>query len=851
MLSSTTLVPDKLFLHHSLAAVPHCALASGIAEMPAVLTGKRQLAAAFAFLAAAALLHHPAKAVDLSLIPSCGGSTLRPNITDCSVTGTLSSNVSITANLEAPNDLTIGLTLTLTGGKGSMTVLLPGGSNVSTFNLYESSNQVQVYAFVSQAAANATGVLNITLTPSPNINVNYTFKVVTGPGNLSLVASELTALTALFTSCCGDGGGGDSSGMYTNWCRDVLPAATSVGHSPSSDLCQKPPNGCDPSGSLTALVLPGPSLQCSQFPSALAAFPNLQVLNLGPGGQRGTAPATLAAASMVLSSLSSLTHVALPKMPLSGPLTCDITVPARQYLVLSDNALTGTLPACFAALNSSLQVLYLDGNALSGPLPDFGGAPLQELVLSAQDSSALNGPLPASIADVPLLTLLLDNNTLSGEVPELPPSLITVNLSSNQFSGQLPGLPAKASVFDAGFNNLTGTLPALPSGLNALYVNNNSLTGTLPDIPQTLFLINIRANQISGSLPELPAGASMSLAYLGYNALTGTVPASWTSAAGLVWFSAAGNRLGGRLPSSYALALAFLNLEGNALTGTVPGELGNLQLLAGLRLANNSLSGSLDAFAAPLMAPRVQGGQFSASNSLVQLTLAMNQLTGSVPQQIGYMTGIAVPQTIVLPIGNSFVTLDRAMLLNNNSLSGSFPSFLLTGPVQSGLIRCGCNVDCGCVSSCACGTFFSVASQAGGALTCPPVSVLTELGLTQYQLQGLLNYYNEQGYMCSANGTTVNVGSYFMAATGMLPPSPPPPPVDNGPVSSEGSGGLSIGAIAGIVVACVLAVAVIGGAVYWFTALHYSKRGTGWHGFNDVTNAEGTVQMEMGYPSKG
>ena len=120
---------------------------------------------------------------------------------------------------------------------------------------------------------------------------------------------------------------------------------------------------------------------------------------------------------------------------------------------------------------------------------------------------------------------------------------------------------------------------------------------------------------------------------------------------------------------SGSLQVTRINMPSNNLTGSLPMELGNLTGLTWLYLDNNQIGGSIPASLGNLTA-------------LQELHLYHNQLTGSIPAEIGNLANLdfldlgnnQLTGSIPTEIGklNSMVKL----CLNDNQLSGSIPAEL-------------------------------------------------------------------------------------------------------------------------------------------------------------------------------
>jgi len=130
-------------------------------------------------------------------------------------------------------------------------------------------------------------------------------------------------------------------------------------------------------------------------------------------------------------------------------------IPYLQYLDLSRNLLIGNIPQEMINMQS-LSVLYLNHNNLRGPIPPFGSNStslahlfLGKLILSAVrayinsliGNNQLTGGIPSSIRSLTSLQEFdLSTNHLTGPVPDWLADLALMSLwiDTNNFSGQLP-----------------------------------------------------------------------------------------------------------------------------------------------------------------------------------------------------------------------------------------------------------------------------------------------------------------------------------------------------------------------------------------------------------------------------
>lgn len=268
---------------------------------------------------------------------------------------------------------------------------------------------------------------------------------------------------------------------------------------------------------------------------------------------------------------------------------CDENSTTVIGLTLSDNGLTGTLPATLSSL-ANLQLLDLEGNALSGSLPKTLGRMA---------------------------------------------NLRALYLGLNQISGALPhelGTLARLQILDLPFNHISGTLPVELgnlASLQSLNLGGNQITGSIPAQLGNLRLLtylDLSSNQLSGAIPPaLGSLASVQTLALDDNQLSGPIPLALGGLTAVVELSLSGNQLSGVIPRKLGSlpALMFLDLESNQLGGPVPPELGNATALVGVLLSANRLEGT------------IPGAAFLNLPNLETLWLDHNRFVGPVPFELG------------------------------------------------------------------------------------------------------------------------------------------------------------------------------------------------------------------------
>ena len=214
-----------------------------------------------------------------------------------------------------------------------------------------------------------------------------------------------------------------------------------------------------------------------------------------------------------------------------------------------------------------------------------------------------------------------------------------------------------------------------PSRVTTLDLGYNQLTGEIPaQLGQLTQLerLDLNDNQLTGEIPaQLGQLNQLTRLDLAYNQLTGTIPAQLGDLTSLQTLYLDSNELSGEIPAELGQLnqLTRLDLGPNQLTGTIPTWLVQLNQLTQLDLGNNQLTGTIPA-------------QLGQLNQLQTLKLDDNQLTGTIPAQLGqltrlrqlYLGGNQLTGTIPAQLGQ--LTQLTRLALSRNQLTGSIPAQL-------------------------------------------------------------------------------------------------------------------------------------------------------------------------------
>ncbi|XP_044480619.1 probable LRR receptor-like serine/threonine-protein kinase At1g53430 [Mangifera indica] len=268
-------------------------------------------------------------------------------------------------------------------------------------------------------------------------------------------------------------------------------------------------------------------------------------------------------------------------------ITCDCyqnnTVCHVTIFYMKSQNLAGVFPEEFANL-TFLREIDLTRNYINGTIP-ARLAQLQNLTILSLLGNRIGGSLPQEIGDFPSLeVLVLEANEFEGPLPETLGNVKTLRrllLSSNNFTGSIPkslGNLTNLQDFRVDGTNLTGRIPDFIgnwSNMTRLDMQGSSLEGPIPStISQLTSLEELRISDLKGSgspIPDLQKMTNMDRLVLRNCLLNGTIPKYLGSMS----------------------KLKRLDLSSNQLTGQIPESLHNLDALDSVFLGNNSLTGAV------------------------------------------------------------------------------------------------------------------------------------------------------------------------------------------------------------------------------------------------------------------
>ncbi|KAF7150508.1 hypothetical protein RHSIM_Rhsim02G0089500 [Rhododendron simsii] len=192
-----------------------------------------------------------------------------------------------------------------------------------------------------------------------------------------------------------------------------------------------------------------------------------------------------------LGTMTSLTNLYLIHISLSNcqfPTNCIVTLvltPCGPCSNLNSNNLTGELPKELINNLINLREVRLSSNNFTGKLPSFQS--WEQLRILELEASGFEGPIPHSISLLRNLTELRITDLNGGVASDFPPlenmtEMKKLMLRSCNISGSIPGYLGSLPLtnLDLSYNRLEGNVPNFGAALQWMYLTRNFLTGPIP-----------------------------------------------------------------------------------------------------------------------------------------------------------------------------------------------------------------------------------------------------------------------------------------------------------------------------------------------------------------------------------
>lgn len=347
-------------------------------------------------------------------------------------------------------------------------------------------------------------------------------------------------------------------------------------------------------------------------------------------------------------------------------------------LDLSNHSISGKInPALFNL--TSLQHLNLAYNLFDDmPLPQTGFEQLANLTHLNLSNSGFAGQVPVGISSLKNLisldlssNIILQSKPLYLHEPGLRPLLINLT--------KLQVLRLDRVNISSGGSEWGRAISQVGPTLQELSMQDCSLAGpidsSLIELSQ-IKVVQLDLNNINSAVPKFFANfSSLSVLSLDSCELWGHFPEDIFHLTNLTVLYLSGNLLlSGQLPEfKEASSLQHLDLSNTKFSGRIPNSIGNLQHLSRLDLSSSDFYGDVPASIANLS--KLAYLDFSENgftgdicpffnlHSILELNLASNYFTGSIPSQ-------------------NFISLTslRIIDLRNNSLSGRIPMSMFSHP---------------------------------------------------------------------------------------------------------------------------------------------------------------------------
>ncbi|KAL4299235.1 hypothetical protein HN51_049976 [Arachis hypogaea] len=402
-----------------------------------------------------------------------------------------------------------------------------------------------------------------------------------------------------------------------------------------------------------------------------------------------------------LGNLTFLREMSLTSINLHGHIPREVGHLKRlQILDLRQNNLHGEIP--IEMINcSSLQVIILLYNNLTGEVPSWFGSMMQ-LTQLGLGANGFVGSIPPSLGNLSSLEKLsLAYNQLEGSITPTLGRLSTLKflgLGVNKFSGQVPPSLYNLSniqVLDFTENQLVGNflsnLPMAFPNLEILLCGGNRFTGTFPSSISNLSELQqfqISKNVFYGPIsPTVGSLHKLQIFNVGRNRFGNgrahdlDFLSSLTNCTQLQKLGFYENYLGGVFPdiiSNLSTNLVLLGMALNQISGRIPEGIGKLVNLATLDMEGNFLEGTIP-------------DSIGKLKNLGVLWLDENKFYGNIPLVIGNLTMLSDVDLSsnkfegLIPFTLGYCTNMQRFSAYGNNLSGNIPN--QTFGYQQGLIQ--------------------------------------------------------------------------------------------------------------------------------------------------------------------
>ncbi|KAM5557503.1 receptor-like protein EIX2 [Rosa sericea] len=340
----------------------------------------------------------------------------------------------------------------------------------------------------------------------------------------------------------------------------------------------------------------------------------------------------------------------------------------RLWLLdLSNAGISDSIPYKFWDLSCSLVQLNLSINQIQGKFPN----------LSSRNCS--------------IYYIDLSSNRFSGALPPFHPNVGVLLLSKNKFLGDLSSIcstqASSLEILELSDNLLSGELPncwVQYKLLLLLNLANNSFSGKLPSSfgsLEYLYQFQLQRNNFSGELPSLENCTQLAFVDLGFNNLSGKIPAWIGSSLKKLWvLQLRSNHFSGSIPSSICSLphIRVLDLSQNNISGVLPHCLNKLTAFSSVSREVDDLP-FLSDFALQLFWKGAETEYGKNFRYLRSIDISSNNLAGVIPENITYMLGLRSLNlsrnnlTGVIPGKFGQLEVLEVLDLSRNHLSGSIP----------------------------------------------------------------------------------------------------------------------------------------------------------------------------------